>query len=514
MLTVEMWQQIRHLAALGRSRRQIARELGVSRNTVAEARKRQTPPRYTRDPSPGPAEPWQEAAAAGVRRGTPRGHPGARLLEEARQRGFSDSRATFYRWLAEHKEAHRESVAACRFETDPGEQAQFDGAEYSLALGGIATKVYVYSLLLGYSRRVHWFPSLAVHQEASFEALEAGWRHFGGSCRFLLVDNAKVFLHHHRGSEVRWNANFLRLCGHYCVQPIASTPHHPQSKGKVENPFGHLEERLLIGSAWRDFDHFHTELAAFEGRWEQRVHGTTKVPPVERFREEQSVLLPLPAHPFLQLVETFRLVSNDCLISYGGVKYSVPWPYAGKQVLVRPSQGRDLGVYSTGGEPLARHPLRPSGSPSVICREHYEGLRQRHLAALHTLAGRFREQYATRSATAEIFLQRLLAQHPHHPERPLGQVLELLSAVPEATALAALAEAVEFNLCTRRFLEELLRRQTVGSVGGGETGALGSPTAPLITQLALPELEVERPLTGYGRALGEPEGPARKGRSA
>src|SRR5205823_12632868 len=97
-------------------------------------------------------------------------------------------------------------------------------------------------------------------------------------------------------------------------------------------------------------------------------------------------------------------------------------------------------------------------------------------------------------------------------ERPLSQVLELLSAAPQATALAALAEAVEFNLCTPRFLEELLRRQTVqaGSLPLATTGATPAP-AVLITQLALPELAVERPLSQYGRALAEPETTAQNG---
>src|SRR5207237_7468945 len=130
-----------------------------------------------------------------------------------------------------------------------------------------------------FSRRVHWFPSLAVDQEAVTEGLEVGLRHFGGACRFLLVDNAKVFLTAHRGADVRWNAAFLRFAGHYRFAPIAGGVRHPQGKGKVENPFGHLEELCLRGRAWRDWDHFQAELTAFEQRWEQRVHGTTKVPP-------------------------------------------------------------------------------------------------------------------------------------------------------------------------------------------------------------------------------------------
>jgi transposase len=505
VLTVDVWQKIRHLAADGQSQRAIAASLGISRNTVAAALKREDAPRYTRQKAQRQPKSWQESAAAGLRRGL----CGSRLLADARRCGYSDSRATFYRWLAAHKEQHREVHAACRFETDPGEQSQFDWAEYAVVLGGISTKIYVYSLLLGYSRRVHWFPSLALRQGAVFEGLEAGWRHFGGVCRYLLMDNAKAFVITHRGSEVRWNPNFLRLCGHYCVEPIAGTPVHPQGKGKVENPFGHLEELFVKGSQWRDFDHFQAEMAAFEEQWEQRVHGTTKVPPAIRFQGERQALLPLPSGPFLQLVETFRLVSNDCLISFEGVKYSVPWPYAGKQVLVRPSQGRDVLVYSSSGEQIARHAMLPSGSPPVILQQHYEGLRRRHLAAMHILADRFRKRYCAVSATAETFLQRLLAQHRHHPERPLSQALELLSAVPDTIALAALAEAVEFNLCTPRFLEELLRRHTMQQAPNGAN--LPSTSARITTQLALPDLAIERPLSEYGRALTQREKTSREG---
>jgi len=500
---VEVWQQIRRLAAQGESQRSIAASLGLSRNTVGAALKRDGAPRYARQQEVAP-EPWQEAAATGARRGL----RGSRLLADARRRGYCESRATFYRWLAAHKTEHREVDAACRFETDPGEQAQFDWAEYAVMLGGISTKVYVYGLLLGYSRRVHWFPSLALRQDAVFEGLEAGLRHFGGACRFLLIDNAKAFVTSHRGSEVQWNRNFLRLCGHYSVEPIAGTPVHPQGKGKVENPFGHLEELFVKGTEWRDFDHFQAELAAFEEQWEQRVHGTTKIAPAVRFEQERQALLPLPVSPFLQMVETFRIVSNDCLISFDGVKYSVPWPYASKQVLVRQSQGRDLVVYSTSGEQLARHALRPSGTPPVILPQHYEGLRRRHLAAVHTLADRFQKRYSVASGTAETFLQRLLAQHRHRPERPLSQALELLSTVPDATALAALADAVEFNLCTPRFLEELLRRRTAQAPP--RAGAAQS-SARIATQLPLPNLDVERALDGYGLALPDTEKATQKG---
>jgi transposase len=435
-----------------------------------------------------------------------RGLRGSRVLQDLRQAGYTGSRSTFYeRWRA-LVSASKEPDAACRFETDPAEQAQFDWSEYSLSLGGIARKVYIYALLLGFSRRVHWFASLAANQEAVFEALEAGLRHFGGVCRFLVIDNPKVFVLRHHGAEIRWNPNFQRFAGHYRFQPVACTPRHPQGKGKVENPFGHLEQLFLVGRSWRDWDQFQQELALFEARWEKRVHGTTKVSPLARFEVERPALLPLPSQPFLGWHEEFRQVSKDCLISFAGVRYSVPWPYAGRQVLVRQSQGREAAIYAPSGELLARHPLRPSGSSPVILPEHYEGLRRRHQAAFAGLARQFRERYGE-AGVAETFLQRLLAQHRHHPEAPLAKALELLSAVPAPVALAALADAVEYNLCSPRFLEERLRRRMSGVHHGGDHHS-GAPDATLqlqeptpLVQLSLPRLEVERSLVGYGRAL-------------
>lgn len=382
-----------------------------------------------------------------------------------RSQGYTGSEATFYRWLAGLKADLKEPAAACRFETDPGEQAQFDWSPYTVRVGEQLTRLTIYSLVLAYSRRAHWFPSLSEKQEAVFEGLEEGWRHFGGACRFLVVDNARAFVTSRRGSEVVWNANFLRLCGHYSVQPIASTPGHPQGKGKVENPFRWLEGRFLQGREWRDLDHLQAELAEHEAAWEERIHGTTKVPPRQRFEAEAPCLLPLPATPFLQRVETFRHVSRDCLLSYEGVHYSVPWPYAGKSVVVRSSQGRLLVIFSTSGKEIARHVVRPRGSPPVFDARHYEGLRRRHGATLAVLVPRFHERYTAQSENAKRFLERLLANHHAHPDRALADALGLLTAVPDAVAMAAIGTAVEYNLCTLRFLEEQLRRALQHSAG-------------------------------------------------
>jgi len=489
-----MWAEIRYRATQGDSERAIARALGVSRNTVKKALAQEEPPHYQRA---GGAERELDRHRALVEAGLRRRLRGVRLLAQVRDAGYQGSDSAFYRWLAEIRGTERTGNPACRFETDPGEQSQFDWAEYQVLLGGVLTDVFVFSLVLGYSRRARFHPSLSKDKDAIFDALISGFIHFGGCCRELVVDNPRAMvLQHRRGESAVWNDDFFRLCGHYRIRPIACTVANPRAKGKCEKPFDHFQTWVIDGNKWPDFEAFDRHVAAFETWREQRVHGTTKVPPIERFEEERGLLIPLPGNPHATLSHSLREVSNDGLFSYGGVPYNVPSEYSGGKVVVSVSQGRYVVVRDLAGKEIARHLKHPKGSPPVINPAYYEGLRGRQRACFATLAGRYRERFGGAGEAAEVFLQQLLARHPHHPERAIESVLELLVGIPEEIAVAALAEAVEFGLCEPAFVQEALRRRLCG-------GRHRCPAPPPPTQLNLPELEVERPLSAYGRALPE-----------
>jgi transposase len=55
VLRVEAWTTIRYLHVQGTPIRAICRELGVSRNTVRQALRGESPPKYQRLPKPNPA---------------------------------------------------------------------------------------------------------------------------------------------------------------------------------------------------------------------------------------------------------------------------------------------------------------------------------------------------------------------------------------------------------------------------------------------------------------------------
>ena len=94
---MEAWTTIRYMHAQGTSIRAICRELAVSRNTVRQALRGESPPKYERPPKPNPALAPFEAQ---IRRWVFREKLiGSRILRELRALGYDGHRSAVYRFL-------------------------------------------------------------------------------------------------------------------------------------------------------------------------------------------------------------------------------------------------------------------------------------------------------------------------------------------------------------------------------------------------------------------------------
>jgi len=151
MISVEAWTTIRYLKAQGLGTRKIAKEVGVARNTVRQAVRSEGPPKYERPPRPNPKlEPLRDV----IRRMLTNDHfIGSRILKEIRTMGYDGSQMAFYRFLAKIKAEEGKNKACIRYETPPGQQGQFDWSPYTVPIGGCLTRVVVFRLILGFSRR-------------------------------------------------------------------------------------------------------------------------------------------------------------------------------------------------------------------------------------------------------------------------------------------------------------------------------------------------------------------------
>lgn len=483
---MEAWTTIRYLRAQGMGKKAIARELGVSRNTVRRALSRLGPAKYERPARPNPKLASFVEAVKEMRQ---RGLVGSRILREVRRRGYQGSRSALYLLIGRLKADELDPRACLRYETGPGQQEQFDWSPYTVDLGGVLTRVVVFSSLLGYSRTKHFSPSLDSRQDSVYGAIEEGLAHFGGAARQILVDNDRSFVLDARPEHFRWNPHFLELCGHYSVEPIACRVGEARGKGKVENPFRYLENQFIKGNQWRDLAHFGEALARFEAEdVNVQVHATTQERPADRFQREAPYLLPLPASPFIGSQEELRKVSWDGLVPFRGNKYGVPSAYAGKRVWVRTVQGHYLRIRNQKGEPIASHILARGKGAITFLPGQYDGLRQSEPRTWAVLS----ESFLAHSPHRERFLEKLHAQQRFNYVAHLRGILALARLYPVEAMEEAFTLADTYNTFSQDFIRGLVERHPPR-----ETPLAGAP----LSLRAVPVLAVRSDLDTYQELL-------------
>lgn len=478
---MEEWTTIRYLHAQGKSIHAIARELGIARNTVRAAVRSTAAPRYQRARRPNPKlVPYVEAIEQMV---TEQGLIGSRVIRELRAQGYTGGTTAVYTYLKTLRARWPERRITERFETGPGEQGQFDWSPYTIALGSEMVRVVVFCLTLGYSRRKFYWPSLDETGPSIYEALQQGLGYFGGAPRELLIDNATALVANASPAHFRWNPHFLELCGHYGIMPVACQVARPQTKGKVERAFSHLEQQLIKGNQWPDLAAFTAALLAFAAEVDETVHGTTRERPIDRFVAERPCLLPLPAHRFVGTYQRVRTVSWDCLVSFGGTRYSVPWQHAGTRVWVRAYQGTTLVVTSQGGEEIARHPIATTKGSTVIDQAHYAGLRKTLPTTKHRVIAVFLEHFPDHG----WFIDELYRHSRSAGAAPLRTILGLIELYPRDALLAAFAAAREYGVYTQTFLRGILEQTNSPAV---------PPISSTSQQTAIPSMTVASGVTG------------------
>ena len=346
MLTVETIGRIRREHLLrGKTIRQIARDLRVSRNTVRKVlRSGETLFAYAREVQPRPKlgrwtgqldELLASNAATPVRERLTL----IRIFEELRCRGYEGGYDAVRRYAKRWSKRHGQSTAATYVPLSfaPGEAYQFDWSHEFVVLTGVTATVKVAHVRLCHSRMLFVRAYPRETQEMVFDAHDRAFAFFKGACRRGIYDNMKtavdtVFI----GKDRLYNRRFLQMCSHYLIDPVACTPAAGWEKGQVENQVGLVRERFFIPrlrvksydelNAWLLDQciayakaHRHPELS------EQTIW--------EVFEAERPQLVPY-AGRFDGFHALPASVSKTCLVRFDNNKYSVMASAVGRPVEV------------------------------------------------------------------------------------------------------------------------------------------------------------------------------------
>ncbi|MDD4479529.1 MAG: IS21 family transposase [Mesotoga sp.] len=468
VISMEDWVTIRNLKKKNpdMGSRRIAKLLGISRSTVIKALASQEYPRYRRQSTVNAAiEPFKEFVSESY---LVKNQKVSVIFDNLASKGFAGSRISLYRYIAEHlREQKRNGLTSSfmPYETLPGEHMLYDWSEYLIMLGPHEAKVYLHMTELGFARHAVLSASMTIRQADVFDALEDAFHELGGIASRLQVDNARVFIDDASVANFKWNDRFLEFCGFYGIHPTRSLPGHPWSKGKVERPFAYIEDHFITNNRFASFDDLYRKLKAFEEKMNDRLHSVIRQRPVDRFNKEREHLLELPKdhenkpQRFTGFREESRRVTTDCLIAYGGNRYSVPYLYAGQDVWVRVSRGAYLVAYSKTGTPIATHLLCAGKGNVVIDRQHYRGYIHRKDRESKYLAGQKLKERFLGYGRIDEFLNAVKSQKRINSAYHLTLIGHLFDYYCDADCIRCMEECFRYRCFSSAFIKGFITTQ-------------------------------------------------------
>ena len=436
--------------------RAIARELGITRGAVNRALARvqaQREGRAASSPKPRPRqsiidpyEPFLKELLAKYPNLTTE-----RALQELQARGFP-GKYTVVRQRIGRLRPRAAPAPVPRFETGPGAQAQMDYGVYDLDFTREGRRrVYLFSYLLGYSRRqyLRWVESMDL--PTTLREHVHAFHHLGGVARTCLYDNFKAVVLRHDADGAFYNPKFLALATHYGFRPQACRVRRPQTKGKVERRFFFVETSLLNGRTFETLTHLNEVTAWWLSNVaDVRVLRDFKESPRARHALEQPHLLPLPTCDFDTAQVVYRHVNVEGFITQRLNFYSVPWSYIGQVLPVRVTESEVI-IYSISLDEIARHALLPRATQGArqLLKSHHpvdDPVERERL---------LRQRFGELGPLAEQFLTGLLAKQIQG-KLPAQQLLALVAHYPRDDVRAAFERAVRFGAFSLAAIRRIL----------------------------------------------------------
>lgn len=382
---MEDWAEIRRLYRSEKlSQAEIARKLGLARNTVANAVHSDAPPHYERRPATTSAWAQIEPAVRALLERYPT-MPATVLAERVVWTGR-------HSWFSENVARIRPEYAPAdpcdRLIHLPGEQVQCDlwfPGPLVPDHAGVLRSFPVLVMVAAYSR---FIAAVMLPSRVTGDLLAGMWQLLSGPIgavpRSLLWDNESGI-----GQRGRLADGVAGFCGVLGTRLVQARPYDPETKGVVERANGYLGTSFLPGRTFTSPQDFNAQLS----QWLTRVanprrHAGTKAIPVEAITTDRQAMAALPpVAPTTGTTISTRL-GRDYYVSLGGNAYSVHPEAIGRMITVTADLGRVVArcgdrmvtdherLWGTNG--LASSPEHLEAA--LVLREHY---RNRPAASNH-----------------------------------------------------------------------------------------------------------------------------------
>jgi transposase len=390
----------------------------------------------------------------------------AAIYERLKERDYTGSYSSVYRFVR-NLEPHTPDVTV-RVETRPGEEGQGDFGYAGRMIDpetGELRKTWVFLMTLSWSR--HQYVEFVFDQkvETWLRLHRNAFAFFGGVPERIVIDNLKAGIVRACWDEPQAQQSYRECAEHYGFLITPCRPRKPEHKGKVEQGGVHYVKRnflagrepTTITQANRDVLRWTQTVAG------QRVHGTTKEKPLERFEIERAALQPLPDTPYDLAVWKQVKLHRDCHLVFDHAYYSAPFRLVGQRLWVRGGT-QEVQIYTGDYQLVATHTRAQRPGQRLSSLDH---LPPHKVPGLILSRDGCRQQASQIGPATREVVEGLLNHRPEDRLRTAGRLLRLHERFGPERLEAACARALRFNdpayMTVKRILEQGLDAEKLPS---------------------------------------------------
>lgn len=337
MISLDIWETIRIRCVRDKEPiKRVARELGISKNTVKKYVQANTPPLLIAPAGRASLMARFESHVDQLLRETPK-LTATRIAQIIRQDvdpAFQISARAAREYVAARRARIAPKEAFVRLVYGPGDQLQMDFKDVIARIAGVEMKLHLFVARLSYSTAFFARCYRTEDRPALFDGLVSSCIAFDGIASEGLFDNAtsavKRIL---RGRDRKMNTDFAALCGSLALHMEFAAPAKGNEKGGVEGLHGYIEDHFFRPMpTFESLAALNVDLDAFAASYLDNLVCGERVG--ERLERERLSLRPLPSVlPDTCIRDNVR-INKFAEATYKTNRYSVPSKFVHRDAII------------------------------------------------------------------------------------------------------------------------------------------------------------------------------------